>query len=58
MTLRSSRMTVTIISFALIFGLSFVDTDTSKIAVGTIGTITLAFIGGKTFTDSKRNEKS
>jgi len=57
MTVRSSRMTVVLIAFAIIAGLSIVNTLASQIGISTIGLITMTFVTGKSYTDGKRESK-
>ena len=57
MTLRSSRMTIVIIAFTLILGLSLINNPTATVAISSVGAITITFITGKSYTDSKKRSQ-
>jgi uncharacterized membrane protein len=54
MNIKNTRMTIVIISFLIILGLSFINNETAIVAISSIGAITITFITGKSYTDSKQ----
>ncbi len=57
MNIKNTRMTIVIISFLLILALSFINNETAIVAISSIGAITITFITGKSYTDSKQIPK-
>ena len=57
MNIKNTRMTIVIISFSIILALSFINNETAIVAISSIGAITITFITGKSYTDSKQIPK-